>query len=194
MKPAGSRLAGLLRALRALALALSLAGAPAAAPAPAAGAPGTTGARPAPAATAPSTPATGLAAFAGTWRLDVPASDFGRRGRVPRSREEIIRHEGAWLSVRSLTVRGDGDTLLLEYRYRSDGDATNLMRGQEIRTRGRRDGAAVRFASEATFLLVKLQVDERWSVSADGATLTEERTSRSPLGDERQKLVFRRLP
>jgi hypothetical protein len=141
----------------------------------------------------PQAPATGLAAFAGSWRLDIPASDFGKRGRVPRSREEHLRPEGVWLSVRSLTVRADGDTLLLEYRYRTDGDAVNTMRGQEIRTRGRRDGAAVRFASEATFLMVKVQVDERWSVSPDGATLTEERTSKSPLGQERQTLVFRRV-
>ncbi len=154
--------------------------------------------RPAPAAAvgaapaATSAPTAELARFAGTWRLDVPASDFGKRGRVPRSREERIRDEGAWLSVRSLTVRGDGDTLLLEYRYRTDGEVVNLMRGQEIRTRGRRDGAAVRFESEATFLMVKLHVTERWSVSADGTTLTEERTSKSPLGAERQKLVFRR--
>lgn len=139
-------------------------------------------------------PASGLAPFAGSWRLDVPASDFGKRGRVPRSREERIQVEGAWLSVRSLSIRAAGDTLLLEYRYRTDGDAVNLMRGQEIRTRGRREGAAVRFASETQMLMIKLQVNERWSVSADGATLTEERTSKSPFGEERQRLVFRRAP
>jgi len=142
---------------------------------------------------APQPVATGLLAFAGTWRLDIPASDFGKRGRVPRTREEHIRPESTWLSVRSLTVRAGGDTLLLEYRYRTDGEAVNTMRGQEIHTRGRRDGAAVRFASEATLLMVKLRVAERWSVSPDGGTLTEERTSKSPLGEERQTLVFRRV-
>lgn len=166
-------------------LAAGLAGLLVAAPAPA---------QPAPVAPAPEGRATGLAAWAGRWRLDLRASDFGKSGRVPRSREEWIRDEYPWVAVRSLSVRSGEDTLLLEYRYHTDGEALNHVRGQEIRTRGRRDGGTLRFASLATFLLLRFEVDEHWSLSADGGTLTQERVSRSPIGEDRQRLVYRRAP
>lgn len=130
--------------------------------------------------------------FTGTWRLDVAGSELGKARKAPRSREDRITEEGAWVAVRSLTVRASGDTLLLDYRYRTDGEATNQVMGQDVRTRGRRDGGALRFESEAQLMLFKFEVSERWSVTPDGARLTMERTSNSPLGKERQRLLFRR--
>jgi hypothetical protein len=185
MPPAG----GTRTVLASLALAAALAHASPASAAPAAREPGVapTG-PPAPA------PAPARGRYTGTWRLDVPASDFGKRGRVPVSREDRIHEDSLWVSVRSLSVRGGGDTLLLEYRYRTDGEAVNRLRGQEIRTRGRRESGTLWFDSEAEFFVVKLEVKEHWSLSADGTALTQERTSKSPLGEERQRLLFRRLP
>ena len=99
---------------------------------------------------------------------------------------------GEWLRVTSTTIRASGDTLLMEYRYRTDGETVNTMRGQDVKTRGSRDGSALRFDSEAQLALFKFEVSEQWSLSPDGATLTQERTSRSPLGEEKSRLVFRR--
>jgi len=130
------------------------------------------------------------ARFAGTWRLDTARSEMGKR--LPRSREDRMSEQGAWISVRSLTVRAGGDTMRLDYRYRTDGDAVNRILGQDVKTRGRREGGALAFDSEAQLALFKFTVNERWSLSADGATLTQERVSHSPMGDDRQRLVFRR--
>jgi hypothetical protein len=130
--------------------------------------------------------------FAGTWRLDTARSEMGKR--LPRSREDRMSEEGAWLSVRSTTVRASGDTMRLDYRYRTDGDAVNRALGQDVKTRGRREGRAQRFESETQLALFKFTVSELWSLSPDGATLTQARTSHSPLGDEKQRLVFRRAP
>ena len=130
------------------------------------------------------------ASYSGQWRLDLARSDMGKR--LPKSREDLITEQGPWLSVRSVSIRSAGDTLQLDYRYRTDGESVNNLRGQDIRTRGRREGGALRFDSEAQFAVFKLEVNERWVLSADGATLTQERTSRSPLGAEKQRLVFRR--
>jgi hypothetical protein len=104
-----------------------------------------------------------------------------------------MSENGAWLTVRSLSVRASGDTVRLDYRYRIDGaEATNRVLGQDVRTKGRREGAALRFDSEAQLALFKFTVNERWTLSADGRTLTQQRTSRGPLGDEKQRLVFQR--
>ena len=131
--------------------------------------------------------------FAGTWRLDTARSEMGKR--LPRSREDRMSEEGAWLTVHSTTVRAGGDTVRLDYRYRMDGgEAVNRVLGQDVKTRGRREGAALRFDSEAQLALFKFTVNEKWGLSADGATLTQERTSKSPLGEDKQKLVFRRAP
>lgn len=129
--------------------------------------------------------------YSGLWRLDTTRSDMGKRR--PRSREDQVSEQGAWLSVRSVAVRSGGDTVRLDYRYRTDGgEATNRVLGQDVRTKGRRDGAGLRFDSEAQLALLKFTVNEHWTLSADGRTLTQERTSRGPLGNEKQRLVFQR--
>jgi hypothetical protein len=130
--------------------------------------------------------------YTGLWSLDTAKSEMGKRR--PRKREDRVSEQGAWLSVRSVSVRASGDTLALDYRYRTDGgEAVNRVLGQDVRTKGRREGAALRFDSEAQLALFKFTVNERWSLSPDGRTLVLERTSRGPLGDEKQRLVFQRV-
>jgi hypothetical protein len=146
------------------------------------------------AATAPPAPPPAAApAWAGMWRLDVAGSAMGRGPRVPRWREDRVAEDGAWLAVEMTSVRASGDTVRLAYRYRTDGEAVNRMLGQDIRTRGRLEDGALLFESETQLALFKFEVRERWTLSADGAAMTQERTSRSPLGEERQRLLFRRV-
>ncbi|MEQ1832437.1 MAG: hypothetical protein ABL977_05225 [Candidatus Eisenbacteria bacterium] len=132
------------------------------------------------------------ARFAGRWQLDLAHSDMGKPRRATVAREDVIVADGPWLHVRSVAVRAGNDSLKLEYRYRVDGDAMNTLMGQEVKTRGHMAGGTLHLDSEAKLLLLTLLVSEHWNVSADGRTLTLERESRSPLGDEKQKLVFAR--
>jgi len=118
---------------------------------------------------------------------------MGRGPRVPRWREDRIAEDGAWLAVDMTSVRASGDTVRLAYRYRTDGEAVNRMLGQDIRTRGRLDGRALVLESETQLALFRFEVRERWTLSDDGTTMTQERTSRSPMGEERQRLLFRRV-
>ena len=131
--------------------------------------------------------------LAGTWRLDVAASELGKGPRVPKWREDRIVRDGDWIAVKVTSVRTSGDTVRLDFRYHTAGEAVNRLAGQEVRTRGKREGGKLALESEAQLALFKFEVSERWSVSADGATLTQERTSRSPMGEESQRLVMRRL-
>lgn len=152
-------------------------------------------AEPAPAPTPPPVahPAPHPAArFAGRWQLDLAHSDLGKPRRAVLAREDAIVADGPWLRVHSVSVRAGNDSLKLEYRYRADGDAINTVMGQEVKTRGHMAGGTLHLDSEAKLLLLTLLVSEHWNVSADGRTLTLERESRSPLGDEKQKLVFAR--
>jgi len=130
--------------------------------------------------------------FAGRWRLDLARSEFGKSRRVPVSREDVIVLDGRWLSVKSVTVRAGDDTLRMEYRYRTNGDAVNTIMGQTVKTRGHRAGGRQHFDSGAKLLMISVLVAEHWTLSADGQTLTIVRESRSPLGNEKQVLCFTR--
>ena len=133
-----------------------------------------------------------VARLAGTWRLDVPASELGKSPRVPKWREDRITRDGDWIAVHSTSIRSSGDTLRLDFRYHTAGESLNRISGQDVRTRGRREGGGLELDSEAQLALFKFEVSERWNLSADGATLTQSRSSRSPLGEERTRLVYRR--
>ena len=141
---------------------------------------------------APKSAAAAHADLTGEWWLDVARSQFGGSAHTPKSRTDRIVHRDPELLVRSLTVRPAGDSLALEYRYRTNGESTNKVMGQDVRTAGKWDGAALALSSHATMLMMDLSVAERWSVSADGRTLTEVRASKGPTGEVKQTLVFQK--
>ena len=143
-------------------------------------------------ATSPAATSAPAPSFSGHWALDLPASDLGKGRKPPRARADNVVLAGVWADVHSMTVRAGGDTLRLDYRYRTDGDAVNKLMGQEMHTHGSGEGTALRFESVAQVLMMRLAVIELWSLSGDGGTFTIERNSDSPLGKEHQRLVFRR--
>ncbi len=133
-------------------------------------------------------PANGVS---GRWELVVPACEFATGRKPPRGRTDTIVDAGGWVDVRSRSLRAEGDSLALDYRYRTDGEATNKVMGQDVVTRGKHDGAALMFESVAKVLLLELKVRERWSLPhAD--TLVMVRDTDSPMGKEHQRLVFAR--
>ena len=133
-----------------------------------------------------------LQAFDAHWVLDVRRSQFGGTQSVLRAREDRVVTDGEKLLVSSRYVRANGDTTRLGYVYRADGEASNSMAGQLVRTTGRHVGRALEFVSVVKILLVELRVNERWSLAVGGDTLVVERTSHSPLGTQHQVLYFAR--
>ena len=130
--------------------------------------------------------------FAGRWDLDVAASDFGKSKRIPRKRTDEIREDSGWVAVHEVSVREDADTLRLDFRYRQEGDAVNVVVGQEVRTRGHREGGSLRFVSVTKFLMIEIRQTEQWKLSTEGKTLTVDRETHSPLGNDNQRLIFHR--
>jgi len=131
-----------------------------------------------------------LAGFDGRWVLDTARSDFGSARSVLRAREDELTSDGQRLRVRSRSVRASGDSTRLEYVYRADSTAENMLSGQVVRTTGRHAGSALEFVSVVKLLLLELRVDERWSLAAGGDKLVMERTSHSPMGNQHQVLYF----
>lgn len=130
------------------------------------------------------------ASFTGRWRLNLAASDPGSH--IPRERTEDIVEDGVWLAVHEVIIRDDGDTTRIDYRYRTDGETVNSVAGQEVRTKGSRQGGVLLFESRARILVFDVRQVERWSLSDSASTLTIDRDSHTPLGQEQQRLVFRR--
>jgi hypothetical protein len=131
-----------------------------------------------------------LQGFDGRWVLDTRRSEFGGTQSVLRAREDQLVPDGEKLRVSSWYVRADGDTTRLTYAYRTDGEASNTVAGQLVRTTGRHAGKTLEFVSVVKILLAELRVNERWSLAAGGDTLVIERTAHSPLGDKHQVLYF----
>jgi len=118
------------------------------------------------------------------------ASGTGAPAKPPASKTK--QPAAAWIAVHEVIVRDDDDTTSLDYRYRTDGESVNKVAGQEVRTKGSREGAALKFESVAKILMLDVKQVERWSLADSAATLTMERDSRTPLGQQQQRLVFRR--
>ena len=132
-----------------------------------------------------------LQGFDGRWVLDANRSDFGGEQSALRAREDSITGvEAEKLGISSWYVRASGDTTRLAYGYRTDGEASNTVAGQLVRTAGRHVGKALEFVSVVKLLLLELKVNERWSLAAGGDTLIIERTSHSPLGNKHQVLYL----
>lgn len=140
---------------------------------------------------APATPA--APGFSGRWELLPGRSEVGKGRKLPKGRLDTIAHEAGWVDVKSRSLRDSGDSLAIDYRYRTDGESTNQVMGQAVRTVGRRAGPDLLFESVAKVLLLELKVRERWTLlGAD--TLVMVRDTDSPMGQEHQRLMFARRP
>jgi hypothetical protein len=148
---------------------------------------------PRPAAGAVTTPAQAPADIVGRWKLDLEKSDLGPNATSkPRERIDVWQREGAELHVRSNTVRAAGDTLKLDWRCREDGTAvTNTFMGVPVQTVGKREGTALHIVFTASGAFGSILTDERWTVAPDRATLTLERETKGPMGEYKQRFVFR---
>ena len=152
-----------------------------------ASAPVTAAPKPSPPAPAP------LEGYDGRWLLDARRSDFGGPQSALRWREDQMTCRGEQVTVHSRYVRAGGDSVSLDYTYRADGEATNDLRGQAVKTRGRHSGRALEFVSTIKFLVAEIRSEERWWLAGTGDTLIREIAAHSPLGNQHQMLYFGRM-
>ena len=127
--------------------------------------------------------------FSGAWKLNTAKSDFGAMP-APDSRTDIITHEDPDLKD-SYTQSGQMGELTAEMKYSTDGkETTNSVRGNQIKTTAKWDGDELAIAGKTQFNGADVTLSDRWSLSADGKTLTIQRHVNSPLGETNQKIVL----
>lgn len=127
--------------------------------------------------------------FTGTWKLNMAISEFGQLP-APDSRTDKITHQDPDLKD-SLTQTGPMGEVNAELKYSTDGkETTNTLRGNEIKNTAKWEGDELVIAGKGTFNGADITIDDRWSLSEDGKTLTIQRHFTSPMGDTDQKLVL----
>ena len=140
--------------------------------------------------------------FTGTWVLDAAKSEGlgGPQGGTPAPETMIVTQDGDKLAFERTFKSPQGDRVQKD-TYTADGkegEFTMSMRGGE--TKGKRiakwsaDGSVLEVNDKATFDTpqgaMSTESNSKWTLSADGKTLTVEGTRMSPRGEQKFKRVY----
>jgi hypothetical protein len=141
--------------------------------------------------------------FTGTWVLDATKSEGGGGG-----------PQGGAMPTETMTVKQDGDKIAAERKIKGqqgervqndaytadgkEGEFTQQMRGNEVK--GKRtakwsaDGNVLEVNDKMSFDTpqgaMTTESNSKWTLSADGKTLTIEGTRTSPRGEQKFKRVY----
>ena len=109
--------------------------------------------------------------FSGTWKLNVEKSNFGPTP-APQSIIDVIDHKDPALHMASTRVV-DGVEDKNNLSWTTDGkDSSNTMRGNEVKSKVTWDGATLLFDSTVDVQGSTITLKDKWTLSADGKTLT----------------------
>ncbi len=142
---------------------------------------------------APNAGAQGTPDFSGTWVLQIDKSDFGPMP-APQSRTDVIEHKGATLTIRRSAVSPLG---LIEatLTYGIDGKPyTNTAGPTTTTSRLKWEGQVLVMEGTLSTAQGDAAFVDRWSLSADGKTLTQARTINVGGDQVVQTLVMAKKP
>lgn len=127
--------------------------------------------------------------FTGTWKMNVGKSEFGSMP-APDSRTDKIGHEDPSLKD-NVTQSGQQGDMTSDLTYSTDGkQTTNTIRGNEFKSTAKWDGDELVIENKGAFNGQDVTLSDRWSLSADGKTITIMRHAVSPMGEMDQKLLL----
>ena len=133
--------------------------------------------------------ATAAPDFSGSWKMNAAKSDYGPLP-APDKYEQTIDHKDPVLKIAAVQVGQQGE-MKSDLTYSSDGkENTNKMRGNDVKTTGKWDGDTLTFNTKLDFQGAEITLADKWTLSADGKTLTIDRHINSPQGELDQKIVF----
>lgn len=127
--------------------------------------------------------------FAGDWKLAVAKSDFGQFP-APSAMSQKNTHEEPSLKVvvKMSTDNGDFDW---ESAYKTDGtETTNQFGPNEMKSKAAWEGDVLVINTKGSFGDAEVTMVDKWTLSADGKTLTIQRHWASSRGEMDQKLVL----
>ena len=127
--------------------------------------------------------------FSGTWKLNAAKSNFGAI-RAPALRIDKISHKGPLIED-SFTQSGQRGEQTAHMKYSTDGrETTNILPSGEIKTKARWEGNYLVIDGQTGYNGASVILEDRWSLSADGRTLTIQRHVNSPRGETDQLIVL----
>ena len=136
----------------------------------------------------------GLAAdkpdFSGNWKLNPSKSDLGQMP-VPDKYEMKVEHKEPVLKSTTVSVGQMGERTM-EATYKTDGtESINKGFGNsDTKSTAKWDGSVLAIATQAEFQGNKMEILSKWSLAADGKTLTVEQNMKSERGDFTTKRVL----
>jgi len=139
--------------------------------------------------------AQGLPNFSGTWTLDAAKSDFGKLP-PPESIVLVIDHQDPRLTV-STTQKGPNGEASNTDAYTTDGKPNvNKARGPagepDITSTTTWNGNVLVTKRVIAGQVINIGTDDTMELGADGRTLMMTRTLKTPQGDFRAKVVFKK--
>ena len=127
--------------------------------------------------------------FAGDWKLNAAKSEFGQFP-APSSMTQKITHEDPSLKI-SVKMSTDNGDMNWEANYKTDGTETSNQFGpNEMKSKTTWDGDTLVINTKGQFGDNEMTMQDKWTLSADGKTLTVVRHWSSSMGDMDQKMVL----
>jgi len=127
--------------------------------------------------------------FSGTWKLNVAKSDFGPLP-GPDNRTDVIEQTEGGLKdkVSASGQQGKQDYTL---SFKTDGTETvNKLGDREVKVAAKWNGPALVVTTKLSFNDQEIAITANWTLSTDGATLTQAVHLASPMGEADQKMVY----
>jgi hypothetical protein len=120
--------------------------------------------------------------FSGEWTMDPAKSDFGALA-VPTKMTRTITHADPAIKIVTTQVGGSMGDTTFEMNFSTDGKPQkNTLNGAPMTTVGSWDGAVAVFASTLLQQGVEIKIEDRYSLSDAGKTLTVVRKFETPEG------------
>jgi hypothetical protein len=127
--------------------------------------------------------------FSGDWKLNVSKSSFGQMP-APSSMTNKITHEDPKLT-RHVKQSGERGDMEFDSNYTTDGkECSNDMFGNPVKSTLKWEGDTLRIAAKGKFGDNDFSIEDKWTLSDDGKTLTIVRLFKSSMGEGEQKLVL----
>jgi hypothetical protein len=127
--------------------------------------------------------------FSGTWKVNVAKSEYGMLP-PPESRSDVIEQSGETVKdkVSAVNQQGKQDYTLT---FKTDGSETsNKIADREMKITAKWDGPVLVVALKLNMQGQDIDIQQKWTLSGDGATLTQAVHLTSAMGETDQKLVY----
>ena len=128
--------------------------------------------------------------FSGTWKMNAAKSDFGQMP-PPDTLTEKITHQDPSLKVNVASTGGMQGDMTYDISYTTDGkECVNHMGDNEFKSTLNWDGNDLVVDTKGSFSGNDFTSKGRWTLSADGKTLTITQHFSSAMGEMDMKEVF----